>query len=252
MTKKKVEVGLVMLGLFLGMTSAGHAADLITNGGFETLTHGLGQIGNNTDATGWTTTGYNFVFGATGADSTGVTGSAGNLKLWGPHSSPTASNNGLTASPNGGNFIAADGAYQVGAITQDIVGLTIGHTYEVGFYWAAAQQQGFTGATTEQWKVSLGGDTQSTSVANNADHGFVPWQAKTFDYVATSTSETLSFLAVGTPNGKPPFVLLDGVTLNDLAAPDVPEPTALVAMFAGAIGLGVFASRRARAAKPVA
>jgi hypothetical protein len=98
--------------------------------------------------------------------------------------------------------------------------------------------------------VSLGGGTpQETTVLNNVSHGFTGWQSQTFNYVATSSSEVLSFLAVGTPTGTPPFSLLDGVSMNDVS---VPEPTAIVAMFAGTIGLGVFARRRTRPAKPPA
>ncbi len=244
MRKKEAVAGLAVLGLILSARGAVHAADLITNGGFETLTTGYGQIGFNTNATGWTTTGYNFVFSATNADNGGVNGSAGNLQLWGPGN---GSSNGLHASPNGGNYIAADGAYQVAAITQDFTNLTVGHTYIVGFDWGAAQQKGFTGPTTEQWQVSLGSDRHLTEVAHDLNHGFIDWRMEAFQSVATSTSETLSFLAIGTPGGKPPFVLLDGVTMYDRA--DVPEPTALVAMFAGVLGAGVFVRRRARSAK---
>ena len=244
MTKKKAVAGLAALGLILGVTGTVHAADLIKNGGFETLTNGYGQIGYNTDATGWTTTGYNFVFSATNADNGGVNGRLGNVQLWGPGN---GSSNGLHASPNGGNYIAADGAFEVAPIEQVINNLTVGHTYAVGFSWGAAQQTGFDGTTTEQWQVSLGGDSLLTSIAPNDNHGFVDWKSESFQYVASSTSETLSFLAIGTPTGKPPFVLLDGVSMDDVS---VPEPTALVGIFAGVLSVGVIARRRARAAKP--
>jgi len=91
-----------------------------------------------------------------------VTGQYGNLKLWGPND---GSANGLPASsPDGFNYVGADGAFQVGAISQTITGLTVVAQYTVGFWWGAAQQDGFTGATTEQWQVSLGGQTQYTSI----------------------------------------------------------------------------------------
>ena len=137
--------------------------------------------------------------------------------------------------------MAADGAFQNGAISQTINGLTAGNSYTVSFWWAGAQQSGFTGATTEQWQVSLGSQTQSTAIVHNASHGFTGWQSQSFTYTATSGSELLSFLAVGTPNGVPPFVLLDGVTLNAT----VPEPGTLTLMFGGLMGgLGVVRSRR--------
>jgi hypothetical protein len=37
-------------------------AFLLSNGGFETTTNGGGQVGFNTNATSWTTDGYNFLY----------------------------------------------------------------------------------------------------------------------------------------------------------------------------------------------
>jgi hypothetical protein len=237
MTKKAMAVA-ATLGLAISMAGGAHAAvNLVQNGGFESLTNGAGQMGFNTDATGWSTTGYNFVFQAGTADNPGADGFYGNLKLWGPGSS---SANGLpAASPTGGNFVGADGAYQTEPITQTITGLTAGHLYAVSFDWAAAQQAGYDGATTDMWNVSLGGDTQSTHIDSIPTHGFSGWEHQTFIYKATSSTEVLSFLAHGTPTGVPPFALLDGVTLSA-----VPEPSSLAAMFAGVLGLGVIVRRR--------
>jgi len=141
--------------------------------------------------------------------------------------------------------VAADGAFQVGAISQTISGLNVGQQYTVGFDWAAAQQHGFTGATTEQWKVSLGGQTQSTAVYNNANHGFSGWMHESFTFTATTGSEALSFLAFGTPSGEPPFSLLDGVTM--VAAVPEPETWALMLCGMGLIG-GLQRRRRNRTA----
>ncbi len=152
--------------------------------------------------TNWTTTGYNFVFApasgttsGTSADNAGGGGASGNVKLWGPGDGST---NGLTNSPDGGNFIAADGAYSVAAISQTIVGLIPGSTATLKFYWAGAQQSGFTGTTTDQWEVSLGSQTQCTPVINLVSNGFSGWTQVTMTFTATSTSEVLSFLAIST------------------------------------------------------
>ena len=231
------------MGLFMGISLNARAQTLL-NGGFEKTTNGNGQLSYNTTATGWTVPsgGYAFLFASGTADTTGAVGQDGNLKLWGPND---GSANGMpTSSPNGGNFVALDGAFQVQPIQQTVTGLTVGNKYAVSFYWAGAQQAGFNGKTQEQFKVSFGGDTQSTALLDNADHGFTGWQAQTFTYTAHSTSQVLSFLAVGTPSGEPPFSLLDGVSV---AA--VPEPTALAALFIGVVGSGVFVRRRARPAK---
>ena len=216
------------------------AANLVVNGGFEATTNGKGQLGFNTNATGWTNVnGYTFLYTPGTADTSGALGQYGQVSLWGPGN---GSVNGLTVSPTGGNFIASDSAFQTTPIQQTIAGLVAGQKYDLGFDWGAAQQFGFTGATTDQWQVSLGGETHSTAVINNASHGFSGWKHQVFSFTATGASEVLSFLAVGTPNGVPPFALLDGVTLN--AA--VPEPSTWALMLGGFAVVG-FISRRRRA-----
>jgi hypothetical protein len=239
---KAAVIGFSAAALMTLATSA-NATNLVANGSFTTTTGSAsgGQLGYNVAATGWTSTGYNFLFTPGSADTTGVTGSDGNLKLWGPGD---GSANGLPGtSPDGGNYVAADGAYEVGAISQTINGLTAGDTYAVSFYWAGAQQSGFTGLNTEQWDVSLGSQTLDTAVVDNTSHGFTGWQYETLDFTATGSNEVLSFLAVGTPSGEPPFSLLDGVSLNDVTP--TPEPGSFPLLFTGLIGgLGVLRSRK--------
>jgi hypothetical protein len=239
--KNLVSAAVVALSLVAG--GSAHAVQFVTNGGFETTTGGsptgYGQLGYNVTATGWSTSGYNFLFNDSNV-STGVTGSFGGLSLW------TSSNGGLDAipaSPAGGNFVAADGAFQVGAITQTLNGLTVGAQYAVSFYWGAAQQSGFDGATTDKWTVSLGSESKDTNVISLASHSFSGWEKETLTFTATSSSEVLSFLATGTPAGVPPFALLDGVSVTG-----VPELSTWGMMLAGFAGLGVAARLRRRRA----
>ncbi len=103
-----------------------------------------------------------------------------------------------------------------------ISGLTVGAQYQVGFYWAGAQQYTYGGDTTEQWLVSLGSQQLSTNVVGDGNHGFTGWTHTYLTFTATSSSEVLAFLAAGTPNGLPPFSLLDGVTMTA-----VPEPASM-------------------------
>ncbi len=223
------------------------AANLVVNGDFELTTlPGADQFGDaysQNQLTGWTSGGYNFVFAAgTADDGTGATGQYGTLQLWGPNN---GSANGLpAASPAGGNYVGADGAYNVGAIEQTINGLNVGQKYDVSFYWAGAQQFGYTGPTTENWQVSLGGESYTTATLDNADHGFTGWQQQTFTFTASGASEVLSFLAHGTPNGVPPFSLLDGVTMDAQGA--VPEPATWAMMLAGAGATGAAMRHRRR------
>jgi hypothetical protein len=204
-------------------------ANLVTNGSFSLTTSGNGQLGYNTNAIGWTSTGYSFIFAPGTADTTGALGSIGYAYLWGPGN---GSPNGLTISPDGGNFVAADGAYNPGPISQTINGLYLGEPCTIGFWWAGAQAYPITGATTEQWQVNFGTSTQYTPIVSNASEGFTGWTYETMNFTADGPSDLLSFLAVGTPTGEPPFSLLDGVDV------EVPEPSSVLLI----AGVGVVAA----------
>ena len=139
----KVISAIIGLGLVVAASSCGaaYAVELVTNGGFEVTTNGNGQLGYNTNETGWSVApppgSYIFLFGPGTADTTGANGEYGGLSLWG-------SNNGglnvLPASPNGGNFVALDGDFQTSPLTQTISGLIPGHAYSVSFDYGYAQQ----------------------------------------------------------------------------------------------------------------
>lgn len=242
---KTLALTLASLAAFSG---AAHAAgtNLVTNGDFSNATLGQFQDGNSNapaQVAGWNSTGYNFVFAANGADNNSY------LELWGSRNGGAAP---LANSPTGGNFIGADGAYAVGALSQTINGLVAGQQYTVSFDWAAGQQKGYDGQTTEQWAVDLGSKAlttsgsateQKTDVYTDASHSSSSWMHQTMTFTATGASEVLSFLAIGTPDGKPPFSLLDGVSM--VAA--VPEPSEWAMLFAG-LGLVGFMARRRKAA----
>jgi hypothetical protein len=233
------------LALIAFSGSAKADLNLVTNGGFETTTlTSSGQI-NTTNVTGWSSSYdpvyYNFIYfpgqvttaGVGAVDTDGV-----NAHVWmyGPGNSST-----FPVSPDGGNFLAADADTDYnGAITQTINGLTPGQTYDLSFYWGGAQYTTRTGPTTESWQVSLGSETKSTGFISDASESFTGWQLANMQFQATSTSEVLSFLAVGTPNGEPPVSVLDGVSLVQ-----APEPGYSALMFAG-VGALVFAARRRR------
>jgi len=230
----------------------------ISYSGSKTITGQLyGQFGSDstsglaTGATltvgGWDTSGYNFVF-TSGTISSGTQANGapaqpfqapgesnasngyGNTFMWGKGTgggsgNGTNGNNGgkdtITAPPGGGNIIAADGIYQVGAITQTINNLLVGHVYVLSFEWAGAQQQGtnYTSATTENWTASLGSQSYTTNTVDNASESFTGWMGQNFYFTASATSEVLSFTAAGGPSCEPPFSLLADVDLELL--PDV-------------------------------
>jgi hypothetical protein len=148
------------------------------------------------------------------------------------------------------------------AIYQSLTGLTQNEVYAVSFWYAAAQQYSFTGTTTEGWQVSLESGAQTTQVAANgttiqdtpaqaggglASGSFQAWAQETFYFTASSTSQVLTFLSLGTPSGQPPAVLLSDVVMTAT----VPEPasvTFFVIGIASLIGLLWYRKNRDRQA----
>ena len=232
-------IGVVSLAVAAGGFSA-HAAspNLIANGDFETVPSGTTQSYQITPSNlpSWVPAsgGINcLVFG-------GVNNMCGS-SYHGP--------NGLMAtfatfpgvSPNGGNFLAADSdSHFVEPISQVISGLVSGQKYSLSFYQAGVQQQGFTGPTTDQWQVTFGTSAQTSTLMSVPSGGAVGWNQQTMTFTASAVSQTITFLAMGTPNADPPFILIDGISLTR-----VPEPASIALLSIGVLGL--VGSRRRRA-----
>jgi hypothetical protein len=173
--------------------------------------------------------------------------------------------------PPGGNFIQADGnpVFET-SFNQVLTGLAIGQTYTLTFWQAAGQQQGFTGATTEQWIVALGGtgfvlchgcgtdptygtvdtysnpgaDIATTALMSTPSQGVTGWEQVSVDLTATAATETLSFLAWGNNGSEvnlPPTVFLAGVN-----SPALPEPGSLALVGIALLGLTTTAKKGKR------
>lgn len=238
---------LTAAGVLLASSAQAAPINLITNGGFETNT-GNGQVGSNTTIAGWTSSGYNFLFANGTADTTGAMSGWYNapLMLWGANNGGA---NALASSNNGGYVFGADGDYGVAPLEQLVTGLTIGRSYQLNFEWAAAQQYGFYGETTEAWIVNFSGQVQATGIHTLASQSSSSWMNETMTFTANSTTALLSFIARGTPEGMPPFSLLDGVSMTELPVlNDVPEPASWL-LFGAACAAAVAGSRRRKGAR---
>ncbi len=236
-----MQIRILAAAAVLALTAAtGAGANLATNGSFETgyvQQTGFGaSFPSGVGPTGWTSANsnaFNLYMDPTTATTTETVTRFGEL-------GQKLSNAFTGASPDGGKFVVLDGDTGFnGALTQVINGLTIGAQYSVSFYWAATQLQNRTGDTTERLDVTFGGVTQSTPTVANPSQGFQGWFSQAFTFTATSTSDVLSFLSVGSPNGLPPVALLDGVNVSA-----VPEPATWGMLIAGFVMVGAAARRR--------
>ncbi len=242
-----------LLGWLMALQSVAGEVNLATNGSFEdtgtrTSSFRLKDLNGSGQAylPGWSITAYpNFPLdclmysGQTTALCNNLGGTTNSLNpggAWQFYTYPGAS-------PDGGNFLGVDGDPNYSAaINQTITGLTAGETYNVGFYQAAAQQAGFSGATTQKWKVTFGDSVQTSDVMNTPSEGTTAWNQQNLYFVATAATQTLSFLAQGSPSGDPPFVLLDGISVTE----GTPEPSSMVLLLSGLTGVAVMARRRAK------
>jgi hypothetical protein len=243
-----------ILSIAVAFTSANNslAAITIVNAGFEGATR-YGQINfNGNTVPGWIVPGntntsqagnannsYAMVFNSSNAK-TGVNTVFGtnNLALWDSTNNAGAGGSAITASPNGGDFIGIDGNFgnRNTAIQQSLTGLVVGGKYDISFYAGFGQQKGFDGDTRQRWDVSLGSETWSTPTLLVPNHTFTGWQSYSHTFTATSTSALLKFAAWGNLP-IPPFALLDGISVTEVAA--VPEPASIAIMGLCITGLGV-------------
>ncbi len=232
----------------------GAAAQTLSNGSFNaTGSTGFIQEGttNEHSLPSWTiTTGSS---GSYTCVATGPTITAGTTYCGSGGDSFTTSPGTVPGGYSGNIFINDAGSPYSLTISQTISNLVSGRTYALSFYYAGAQQTGFSGASTDYWAVTTGStitDTPNITIGYGTAGGNQgigptdPWAKETIDFTATGTTEALSFLAAGTGSGEPPFMMLADVNIFQ-----VPEPASLMMYGFGLMGLvGLRRHRRQRRA----
>jgi hypothetical protein len=268
-TRKLASVAFAAIGLSVGLAGAAKAVVLpatnLTFNAFSGTFTAPKTLFTTAAPTGW---------------SIGQPGSSGNLIGVGNQGSETSSAGVYAVAPGTGfsntvpagtKFFQADGNPQFeSTILQTISGLMAGTTYDLQFQQAAGQQVGFTGATTEQWKVFLGGGQigttcgistcsvtgiishnnleQDSTLMNTPEQGITNWNTVTLHFTPqtanlTNGTAVLTFLAWGNGGSdvnEPPTVFLEGVN----TPPVLPEPATLSVLGIGLLALGGIKLRR--------
>lgn len=244
---------IAVIGVFaaaLAISNAGNAANLVANGDFDNPGVTPNNYLSMANVPPWFAEGaqaFMVIFAPGGADVNAT--DVPTLHLWGPHNGgPTVPGviGGLptqvlpATSPNGNNYLAVDADPSfVGPNSINQMIPTSTGSYVLNFDYAAAQYTDETGKTQDAWQVSLGGKvvggvvtggtvligpgsstlngkTTTTPVLSIPSQGFSGWKTDTVNFAVPTgspVSELLSFLAVGTPAGLPPAVLLDSVSI---------------------------------------
>ena len=222
----KLRDGLLAAGLLVTFCSLPLRADSITNGSFETPVVPVGSFtsfaSGSTGITGWT------VVGAAG----GVAVVSGTLTSGSITFPAEAGNQWLDLTGNGTNAIEG---------VQQSFATTAGTQYTVSFWVGNVFDPNGVFGTTSTVDVLLGGTGGTLLLAAenaNTTPGTQTWDQFSTTFTATGSTSTLDFMnadpASDNSNG------LDNVSVN----PAVPEPSTLLLLGSGSLGLLGWARRK--------
>lgn len=230
--KIQVIIMAVMLGSALFISA--RAQELVTNGGYEipsvptVSVFGIGLlpgaetfVAGDTDITGWTIS----------SGSVSVVDSGGTLVgdlglLDAAQGNQYAVLNGLTVNALGVLSVGA-----TGALTQTI-STVAGNVYQISFEYGGISVGLLTGTPT--LNVSFSNSTDSTGPAGGIlSVSIGGFSTETFEFTATGSSSLLTFYQDNASVADVGLVALDDVTVTDLGAAPVPEPSQYAAAAGG-------------------
>ena len=145
-------------------------------------------------------------------------------------------NGGIAGDPNGGVQLAELDSSGNSGISQAIATAS-GAWYNLSFFYSGAPYSNIsTNGIMINWDGGFLDEIKEHNGTNNTK-----WTAHSYLVMATSTTTSLEFLATGTSDGKGGY--LDDVSL-ELEAVPTPEPTTLLLMGIGIVGLIGGAARK--------
>ena len=201
---------IIALAALAALSATASAANLITDGSFESITQASGTWSTYNTVPGWLVSQDNFFPSSHGLE---------------------IRNNIVGTAEDGNNFIELDG-YENDRITTGFA-TTVGKQYEVSFWYAnrpgvAASSEGFVAT------ILSGSLTNASLVGNAATSGWI--EEKMF-FTANSPFSIFSIAATGTSDGY-------GTSFDNFQAMAVPEPATLGLFAAGLAVLGLSRRRR--------